>query len=133
MTVTTTAAALLAWAFAISLFFNWFWFGKLDHYRDAYKLELEINGHNARHFQFIETTLINDVLEIANVTALPTLDIAKFAKLVELYDAPDLKPYRIPAAKTTCQVGGTIFYWSVADVNELEAHEIARLWLAGVL
>lgn len=133
MTVTTTAAALLTWAFALSLFFNWFWLGKLNQYRDAYKLELEINEHNAQHFKYIETILVNGILERANVTELPTLTFDKWLTLNELYHGSDLKVYRVPADQTTDNNKGTSFYWSVADVNELEAYEVARLWLAGVL
>ena len=133
MTVTTTAAALLAWAFALSLFFNWYWFGKLNQYRDSYKLELEINEHNARHFKYIEAILVNGILERANVTELPTLTFDKWITLNELYHGSDLKVYRVPANQHTDNNKGTVFYWSVADVNELEAYEVARLWLAGVL
>lgn len=133
MTVSTTAAALLTWAFSLSLFFNWFWLGKLNQYRDSYELELEINEHNARHFKHIEETLVNNVVEIANVTELSKLTYEKYIVLSDLYEMPDLKQFRVPAYQITDNKNGTAFYWNITDVNELEAYEIARLWLRGVL
>lgn len=133
MTVTTTTAALLAWAFIISLFLNWYWSGKTAQLRDACDLQKRINEKNTKHEARHSATLIAAILDHAQLTRLPPLNSKKWATLQDLYASYEFEPYNIPAQVTTDHDNRPAVYWKVTNVNELSAYELARLWLAGVL
>ncbi len=91
-------------------------------------------GSNSRHHAAIEAGLISGILNKAQLTdPLPALDARKWAALQTLYDTPDMMPYNLPAQVTTDHDDRPAVYWKRTSVNEFEAYELVRLWLAGVL
>jgi hypothetical protein len=134
MTVTTTTAALLAWAFALSIFLNFYWATKLARTKDALETNIRISAHNSDYHARAESTWVAEVLTKAQLTdPLPPLNASKWSRLVDLYDDPELMAYDIPAQITTDHDDRPAVYWKRTSVSEFEAYELARLWLNGVL
>jgi hypothetical protein len=135
MTVTTTTAALLAWAFAASLFLNWYWSSKLADCRDTCDKLKRINESNQREYARERAIFVSSIVNFCanDNRKLPALNSKLWSRMQDLYDDPQLMVYSIPAQITTDHDDRPSIYWKVADINELDAYQIARMWCVGII
>lgn len=133
MTVTVTTAALLAWAFIISLFLNWYWSRALARTKTGLDQIVRVSSHNSMHHANVEALLVSGILDRAELHKLPPLDSKKLKTIQDIYSAYDMEPYDIPARVTETNDGQPVVYWNCNYVTDLTAYELARLWLARVL
>ena len=97
-------------------------------------IQRRINTHNNQRHADEMALLISAIVAKANLPGEPPpLDPTKWSALLDLYDDPDLMTDNIPAQITTDHDDRPAVYWKITNLNELDAYQIARLWLAGVL
>ncbi len=134
MTVSPALAALLAWAFLVSLILNWYWSRKLAEAKADLDTVIRISAHNTDNHFRVEANWVSEVLSKAQLTdPLPALNSTKFRTLQDLYASDEMQAYRNPAQITTDHDDRPAVYWKITSHNELDAYELARLWLNGVL
>ena len=129
MTVTTNliiwAVLMVPVALIVGAFFN----AKADA-----DIQRRINVHNNHEYERQLATLVSAIVTKANLPGEPPpFNSKKWSALIDLYDDPDLMTYNIPAQITTDHDDRPAVYWKITNLNELDAYQIARLWLAGVL